>query len=279
MSSRPQPRSRTSRQGRPTADPARVTAALAVIPNDHEPLKGYAVPSKGSHGGTTTGTPGAIWASPSSAPSAPTPAIRSSMHGHGSRRSTATRHLAEWKDIRDYPPNEITAASIFYRANLENPRWPVLIGNSIEAAIEINDLAVAGHSVRPAAQGRGEAPRDARRHPRRSRRAAASRSGGDADDDKQGQEISFKPPEPWPDRSTARSSRHDRCPSQVRDHVRARRPRGRPLGDPRYALDAAEHSPASPDQVADLSLRQATLIRGRLRRLWSALLLLARQAR
>jgi hypothetical protein len=183
--------------GDPTADPARVAAALAVIPNDHEPLKGYAVmagkePRRNDDWDTWCNLGFAIFRAVGDDVGQP---LFNAWSKKSPKHSDAGT-LQKWKDITDYPPNEITAASIFYRANLENPRWPVLIGNTIEAAIEINDL-----SLLPVTQYDQQRKNAAKRLGTLDDlvERLRSRSGSDADADKQGQEISFKPPEPWPD--------------------------------------------------------------------------------
>jgi Protein of unknown function (DUF3631) len=76
----------------------------------------------------------------------------------------------------------------------------VLIGTEIKTAIEIVGLA----ALSPVAydqQRKDAAKRLGMRVGTLDDRVERlrSRSGGDADADKQGQEISFKPPEPWPD--------------------------------------------------------------------------------
>jgi hypothetical protein len=122
-----------------TADPKRIAAALAVLPNDHEPLKGYAV-TAGKE--LRRNDDQDIWRHTAEA-------IHRAIGGSGlalfqpwSRKSPkhnddATEEM--WSQITDSP---FTAATIFYRANLENPRWPALIGNTIEVAIEINALSL-----------------------------------------------------------------------------------------------------------------------------------------
>jgi hypothetical protein len=250
--------------GDPTADPKRITAALAVIPNDHEPLKGYAVPSKGEprrndDWDTWCNLGLAIFRAVGDEAGLP---LFQAWSAKSPKHSDAGT-FAKWKEIRKSPPDEITAASIFYRANLENPRWPVLIGNSIEAAIEINDL-----SLLPAARY------DQRRKDAAKRlgirvgtldeivEKLRSGSGGDADVDKQGQQITFKPPEPWPDTVDGAALVDDMIAAHKRHVV---------MSDDyalavalwevhSHAIDAAEHSPRLQIRSAAYRCGKTTLL-------------------
>jgi Protein of unknown function (DUF3631)/Primase C terminal 2 (PriCT-2)/RepB DNA-primase from phage plasmid len=196
-----------SSSGDPTADPKRIAAALAVIPNDNEPIKGYAIPLKGeprrNDDWDTWCNMGmavfrAVGADAGEAAAAAGLALFMAWSAKSPKHSDAGT-LEKWGQIRKSPPSEITAASIFHRANLENQRWPALIGVPIEAAIEIVKLAAL-----PGAQYERERREAAKRFDMRVGaldeivEKLRSASGGD-DVDKQGQEISFKPPEPWPD--------------------------------------------------------------------------------
>jgi hypothetical protein len=108
--------------------------------------------------------------------------------------------VARWNGIRSSPPTRTGEGKLTKLAHEANPRWPVLIGTRIEAAIEINAL-----SLLPVTQYDQQRKDAAKRLGMRVGtlddlvERLRSRSGGDADADKQGQEISFKPPEPWPD--------------------------------------------------------------------------------
>jgi putative DNA primase/helicase len=153
--------------------------------------------------------------------------------------------LQKWKDITDYPPNEITAASIFYRANLENPRWPVLIGTQIEAAIEINGLSLLpvtqyDQQRKDAAKRLGMRVGTLDDLVERLRRPTAS-----DDVDKQGQEISFKPPEPWPDPVDGMMLVNDMIGAHRKYVIMSEHGAlAVALWEIHaYALDAAEHSP------------------------------------
>jgi putative DNA primase/helicase len=250
--------------GDPTADPARVAAATAVIPNDHEPLKGYAVPSKGEprrndDWDTWCNLGFAIFRAVGDDVGRP---LFNAWSAKSPKHSDAGT-LQKWKDITDYPPNKITAASIFYRANLENPRWPALMGNSIEAAIEINDL-----SLLPVTQYDQKRKDAAKRLGMRVGtldgivEQLRSGSGGDADVDKQGQEISFKPPEPWPDPVDGAALVEEMIAAHKRHVV---------MSDEyalavalweihTYVIDAAEHSPRLQIRSAAYRCGKTTLL-------------------
>ena len=113
-----------------------------MIPNDHEPLKGYAVtagkePRRNDDWDTWCDLGFAIFRAvgdDAGRHSFKAWSRKSPKHSDAGTEGSGTRS--------EITRREITAASIFYRANLENPRWPVLIGNSIEAAIEIDDLSL-----------------------------------------------------------------------------------------------------------------------------------------
>jgi hypothetical protein len=251
--------------GDPTADPARVAAALAVIPNDHEPLKGYAVPSKGEprrndDWDTWCNLGFAIFRAVGDDVGRP---LFNAWSKKSPKHSDAGT-LQKWKDITDYPPNEITAASIFYRANLENPRWPVLIGEPIEAAIEINDL-----SLLPVTQYDRQRKDAAKRLGMRVGtlddrvERLRSRSGGDADVNKQGQEISFKPPEPWPEPVDGAALLEEMIAAHRR-HVVMSEEYGLAASlwaIHCHAIEAAEHSPRLQIRSAAYRCGKTTLLR------------------
>jgi Protein of unknown function (DUF3631)/Primase C terminal 2 (PriCT-2)/RepB DNA-primase from phage plasmid len=255
--------------GDPTADPARIAAALAVIPNDNEPLKGYAMTAgvlrRNDDWDVWCNMGMSIYRAVGGDRNVGLPLFQAWSRKNPRYQNDDAGTEERWDEITDSPPDKITAASIFYRANLENPRWRALIGTPIDAAIEINAL-----SLLPAAQYDQQRKDAAKRLGMRVGtldeyvEKLRSDSAGAAGADLQGQQISFKPPEPWPDKVDGAELVADmiaahKCHVIMSDE---HAPLAVALWEIHcHALDAAEHAPRLQIKSPTYRCGKTTLLR------------------
>jgi Protein of unknown function (DUF3631)/Bifunctional DNA primase/polymerase, N-terminal/Primase C terminal 2 (PriCT-2) len=170
---------------------------------------------------------------------------------------------AKWNEYHSYPPTRTGEGKLTKLANEANRCWPVLIGNTIEKAIEIVKLAAL-----PTVQYDPLRKDAAKRLEMRVgtlddlvERLRPPTAGDGAD--KQGQEISFKATVPWPDAVDGAALVNDMIGAH-RKHVIMSEHGALAVAlweIHAHALDAAEHTPRLQIKSPTYRCGKTTLLR------------------
>src|SRR5262249_35229794 len=144
-----------------TADPARIAAAVNVIPNDDlswEDWNYFGMAIYGGTGGSEAGF--TIF----------------DRFSQKSKKYDAANTRAKWKEFRKYPPNRIGAGTLFYLANEANSNWEI---EAIASAFNLG--AIIGDSGTSDGKASGSSTSDEKDSGTSNRKDSGTSNGKESD--------------------------------------------------------------------------------------------------